>query len=125
MQVGGSVESISIAGRDYSVTADADISRKLGGSENEVQSNGNDTCRIIKTRVVGKLTGCVVGVDDANGDQEFLQSVADSNDLSAVAITFASGEVYQGNMTIEGEVSYSSQSATASFDLGGGTLTKQ
>jgi len=45
---GGSIESITMDGREFAVAADAESQRKLGGFENEVQANGNGTARIIK-----------------------------------------------------------------------------
>jgi len=125
--IGGSVESISIAGREFPVTADADISRKMGGFENDVEANGNGTGRVIKSRVLGSLSGVVVECDDDRGDHEFLQNFADSSTGEAVAITYASGNVYSGRMVISGELNSSSQKATASFDLMSvdGGLSKQ
>lgn len=126
MAVGGSIESISIDGRNFAVASDAEANRKLGGFENEVQSNGNGTARIIKTRVPWGLDGVVVEIDDDRGDQEFLQDIADGNENVPVAISFASGAVYQADGTITGEIQYSSQNANASISLmGPGRMSKQ
>ncbi len=124
--VGGSVEAVSINGREFPVTADADVNRKLGGFENEVNPNGNGTARIIKTRVAAALSGIVVECDDSRGDNEFLQGISDGNDFVATAITYASGIVYQGDAIIVGELQYSSQNATCGFDMGAqGNFTQQ
>lgn len=124
--VGGSVESVTIQGREFPVTADADINRKLGGYENEIMPNGDGTARIIKTRTTPSLTGVVVECDDARGDHEFLQDVADGNIFVPTAITYADGSVYQGSATISSELQHSNQSATASFDMmGQGKFTRQ
>lgn len=124
--VGGSVEAINIAGREFAATADADINFKLGGFENEVRANGNGTARIIKTRVPSGLSSIVVENDQDRDDHEFVQSVADSNDFVPVAITYASGTTYQGRATVVGELQGSSQSATLSFDMQGeGKFVKQ
>jgi len=124
--IGGSIESITLNGREFSVTADSDSSRKLGGFENEVQPNGNGTARIIKTRVPMGIDGLTVQVDDSRGDHEFLQGLSDSNDFFAVAITYASGVTYQGRAMITAELSAASQNATASVSLmGPGALVQQ
>lgn len=124
--IGGSIESLTIRGRNFAVAADAEANRKLGGFENEVMSNGDGTARIIKTRVPLSLDGVVVEIDDGRGDHEFLQEVADLNDFVTIAITYASGLTYQGSATLVGEFSASSQSATAPISLmGPGILTKQ
>ena len=124
--VGGSIEEISLSGRSFSVAADAEAQRKLGGFENEVLANGDGTARVIKTRVPLSIDGLTVVIDDDRGDQEFLQDLANSSNFFVVAITYASGLTYQGTAQIVGENPASSQSATAAISLmGPGTLTKQ
>ena len=124
--VGGAIESVSINGREFAVASDAEATRKLGGFENEVQANGNGTARIVKTRVPWSIDGLTVQIDDDKGDQEFLQEVANGNGFVPIAITFASGLVYQADGTVTGEISAGSQNATASITLGGpGEMTKQ
>jgi hypothetical protein len=124
--VGGSIEAISLSGRIFAVAADAEAQRKLGGFENEVQANGNGTARIIKTRVPLSIDGLTVEVDDTRGDHEFLQDLSNAKDYFAISITYASGTVYQGTAIITGELSASSQNATAAVSLmGPGELTKQ
>ena len=124
--IGGSVEAITLAGRIFSVAADAESQRKLGGFENEVQPNGDGSARIIKTRTAWSLDGLTLEVDDDRGDQEFLQDLANQQAFFVVAITFVSGEVYSSTGMIVGEMQYSSQSATAAVSLmGPGKLEKQ
>lgn len=124
--VGGSIESVSIAGRSFSVAADAESQRKLGGTENEIQPNGDGSARNVKTRVSWSVDGLSLTVDDDRGDHEFLQDIADASGFEPVSITYASGATYQGRGTITGELQASSQNATAAVTLGGpGKLTKQ
>lgn len=124
--VGGSIESISLSGRNYSVAADAEGQRKLGGFTNEIQPNGDGTARIVKTREPWSLDGLTVAVDDNRADQEFLQNLADQNDYFPVAVILASGEVYQGSGQIIGDLQYSTQNAMATISLmGQEKLTKQ
>jgi len=124
--VGGSIESISLAGRLFPVAADAESQRKLGGFENEVQANGDGSARVIKTRVPLMLDGLTLNIDDSRGDHEFLQGLSNRSDFFPIALTYASGIVYQGTAQITGEMQVSSQSATASVSLSGpGVLTKQ
>lgn len=124
--VGGSIESVTLDGRNFAVAADAEAQRKLGGFENEVQANGNGTVRLIKTRVPLSIDGLTVEVDDDRGDHEFLQELSNRNDFFPVAISYASGNTYQGTAQIVGETQASSQNATAAVSLmGPGILTKQ
>lgn len=124
--VGGSIESVSLDGRNFAVSADAEAQRKLGGFENEVQANGDGTARLIKTRVPLSLADLTVEIDDDRGDHEFLQELSNRNDFFPVAITYASGATYQATAQVVGETQSSSQNANASISLmGPGVLTKQ
>lgn len=124
--IGGSIESITLDGREYSVAADAEVQRKLGGWENEVAENGDGTARIIKTRVPLALDGLTLNVDDSRNDHEFLQELANRKDFFPIAITYVSGVTYQGSAIITGEMQVSSQAATAAVSLmGPGELTPQ
>lgn len=124
--IGGSIESVTLSGRVFSVAADAEAQRKLGGFENEVQANGNSSARLIKTRVPLAIDGLSLSVDDDRGDHEFLQELSNRNDFFEIAITYASGVTYQGRAQITGELQASSQAATAAVSLmGPGILTKQ
>lgn len=125
--IGGSIESLTLDGRNYPVAADAEAQRKLGGFENEVQANGDGaTARLIKTSVPLSLDGVTVEVDDSRGDHEFLQELSNRPDFFPVAITYASGITYQGTAQIVGETQASSQNATAPVSLmGPGILTQQ
>jgi hypothetical protein len=126
MATGGSIESVSLAGRIFAVAADADTNRQMGGFNNEYQANGDGTGRQVKTRVGWSITGLAVVVDDDRGDDEFLQDLQDRKDFYPVAVTYASGAVYQGTGQITGEPTTSSQSTTKPLDLmGPGKLTPQ
>lgn len=124
--IGGSIEEVTINGRVFAVAADADVTRQLGGFNNEKQSNGNGSTRTIKTRVPWQLNGLTVNIDDSLGDHEFLQNLANLNDDFAVSITYLSGEVYQGTGQITGELVANSQNTLATVNLQGpGELTRQ
>lgn len=123
--IGGSIESCSIDGRNFSVAADSDATRKLGGFENEVQVNGDGTTRIIKTRVGWSITGLTLSIDPDKGDHEFLQTIADGLVTVPITVTFAGSETYSGDGIVVGELAASSQSATAEVGFGGGGKFKQ
>ncbi len=124
--IGGSIQSVTLKGREFAVAADAESQRKLGGFENEVRANGDGTARIIKTRVPLSLDGLTLVVDDSRGDHEFLQGLADRSDFWPLAITYASGVTYGGTGQIIGEMQFSSQASTAQLSLSGpGKLTRQ
>ncbi len=116
---GGSIESISIRGRLFSVAADADTTRKLGGFEAEVLANGDGTARKILTRTPWSIDGLTIVIDDDRGDHEFLQEIADSLEFVSITMELASGTVYEGTGQITDEVTASSQNATATITVGG------
>jgi hypothetical protein len=124
--VGGSIQDLTLDGRTFSVANDADAQRGLGGYVNDVESNGNDTVRLLKTRQPWSVADLTVSVDDAAGDQQFLQDLEDANDFFAILVTYASGAIWQGTGQVVGEVNYSNSKATASVSLkGSGKLTQQ
>lgn len=117
--IGGSVESISFAGREFAVASDGDGQIKLGGYENEIGMNGNKTGRILKTTVAHSIAGLTYSIDTSNGDHEFLQERANGKGFEDFTITYASGSIYQGQSQIVGEFTYSTASATAAVNFGG------
>lgn len=123
--IGGSVESVNIAGRNFGVPADTEVQIKLGGFENETQSNGNGSVRQIKTRVPAVLSGLMVEIDDDRGDHEFLQGLSDGSDYYPVNITLVNGKTFSGDLQIEGEFQRSTQSTTASLDMSGSSISQQ
>jgi len=126
MSTGGSIESVTLAGRTFSVAADADGERELGGFSNEVSPNGDETARLLKTRMSWILGGLTLAMDDLGGDPEFLQSLRDINGFFPVSVTFASGAIYQGTGQITGDTPTATATATAAVALSGPRrLTKQ
>ncbi len=125
-QIGGSILSISLNGRQFSVPADADFSQKIGGFENEVMANGDSTARLLMTRVPFKLAGVSVSIDDALQDFEFLQNLADSKEFADMVVEFASGALWTGQGQIIGELTRATSTATAECEIAGtGTLVQQ
>ena len=124
--IGGSIESMSIKNRLFSVASDADVSRSLGGFNNEVQMNGDGTGRMVKSVVSWMLDGVQVECNNLNSDLEFLQQIADENEFVPFVITYVDGTSYQGTGMLEGELNASSQTATATISIRGvGKLEQQ
>jgi len=118
--VGGSVQELTIRGRIFAVAADADVGRDLGGFSVSIESNGNGTVRILKTRKPWMLDGLKVEINDTQGDQAFLKEITDGNEEVVITATFADGSTFQGKGLPLEEVKRSSASATADIKLGGG-----
>lgn len=126
MSTGGSVESITLAGSEFTGAADSDTTRKLGGVETEVSMNGNKTARYLQTLVAWTFGPYNVECDDLQDDHTTLQNLANSKKGFPITITYASGVTYQGVGTITGELAFSNTSTTCALTVGGaGVLTKQ
>ena len=126
MPTGGSIQSVTLNGRYFSVAADADPGRNLGGFQNDVQTNGDGTSRLIKTRVPWSVSDLVLSIDDARGDQEFIQDLANGSDFFPITATYANQSVFQGSGQISGENPVAAQATTMGVSLmGTGTLTQQ
>ena len=117
--VGGPVESVSIDGRYFTVAADADAGRELGGFANENQSNGDGTARLIKSRKPWQVDGLTLAVDDLLDDQEYLQDKADQFGYFPINLTFASGSVYGGTGQLVDELKFGNAGATVPVTFGG------
>lgn len=117
--VAGPIESVSVRGRLFAVAADAAGERKLGGFENAVESNGNGTVRLIKTRVPWMVSGVALEINEDRQDQEFLQDIADGKELVPIAFTFASGVTYSGRGMIVDEIVFTTDKSTAEVSLSG------
>ena len=126
MSTAGSVESVSIGGVNFPVTADADVSMGLGGSTNEFESNGDGSTRQLKTQAPWMLDGVVLSIDNDRDDMDFLQDRADSEIEVPIEITYADGNVYSGAGNVSGDINYNSANGTCPVKLmGSGKLTRQ
>jgi len=124
--VTGSIREISLSGRIFSVSADSDPSRKLGGFANEGQANGDGSMRVVQVRELWTVDGLTISMDDDRGDEEFLQNLADAGDLFVITVTYAGNITYQGSGQITGEITRASQAGTGDIALTGpGKFTKQ
>lgn len=124
--VAGSIELINLNGNEFTVAADSDSSRNLGGFTNEWEANGNGSARLVKTRKTWKIGGLAVSIDDDQDDDTTIQDLMDLKAPFPIFVTFASGKTYQGSGQITGDADTSSQSQTKAIDLSGpGKLTLQ
>lgn len=124
--IGGSSSNMSVSGRTFSITFDADLSVDYGGFTNEREPNGDGSTRPIKSRKGWMIEGIVVSIDPAIGDQLFLQDLADGNDDFACRVALPGGEIVEGTGNLQGDMKKSTQSASMPIVLsGGGKLTSR
>lgn len=123
--VGGPPETLSLNGREFRCTGDADVSRELGGHTATYESNGDGSTRKIMVPVPWSLGGVSIEIDSDNSDQEYINDVKNSQDDVDVLISYTDGSSYTARGGIDGEAPYSNSSASATFDLKGpGKLKK-
>ncbi len=120
--VAGSLKTIAIKSRLFAVAGDVDAKFNLGGRENEIQTNGDNTVCVVQTVMASDIGGLKLRIDDKRRDQEFLTSVRDSGDLVPVVVTKASGLTYSGKMQIIGKIETSTKDQTAEIQLSGEPL---
>lgn len=126
MATGGTIESFSFAGRDWSCPADNEAQLGPGGFNAEVSMNGNLTARTILTAVPNKVDGLLVSIDHLNGDLLWWQNKSNSKIFEVLEVTLVDGSVYQCQAHVVGEVLGSTQSSTAAVSFNGpGAMTLQ
>lgn len=118
-KAGGAAESAVINGRRFTCDGADEPKYKLPGFENEVVPNSDGTFRQKKTRVVGTITDMNIVVDQARGDQEFIEESAASNEFLAISITQVDGTLISGNMQITDEKVVDGKANTMAISLAG------
>ena len=122
----GPVREISVRGRTFTLAADAECEVDLGGRKSTAEMNGDGTVRYVQEMKPWMISGAMVSIDTARGDQEFLQDVANGGEDSAISVTFQDGTVYAGTGTATSDIQFNPSKATASLELSGGQeLTQQ
>jgi hypothetical protein len=119
MATGGSIQEVSIRGRIFPATADADAKLNLGGFNNEVSPNGDGSSRTIKKRVAWAVGGLKLQIDNDRGDLEFLQEIADGEDYVAMTVTLVDGTTYGGVGQVADEIASSTGDTTCEITLSG------
>ena len=124
MSIGGSILEISVKDRIFSVAADADLTVDIGGKTSETQMNGDATGRPVLTTKPWSVTGITVNINEANGDQDFLQDCMDGVDAGDdgyfdCTVTYMDGRVRQGRGKPNGEFGKSTMNTTAGLSLSG------
>ncbi|HKY40788.1 MAG TPA: hypothetical protein VJN18_32860 [Polyangiaceae bacterium] len=119
MSASGSIESCNIDGRRFSVAADADADRDLGGFTNEAQPNGDGTVRYVKTKKAWKVSGVSLSINNTRGDLEFLQQKANQLDPYPISLTFVDGFTYAGVGMLTGDLASKTMTGTADVEFSG------
>lgn len=123
--IGGPVREVAVNGRLFTVAADADGERKLGGMELEAQPNGDGTVRYVASVVPWKMGGLSLQINDDQGDQEFLQDTVDALQPVPLEFTFVTGVTFRAEGLPTGEIVKSTMNATAPITFEGGGKLEQ
>lgn len=126
---GGPVRELSLSGRNFIVAGDSEGNRILGGDQNTIVANrsGSEIVASLQKEIVAWKDGPFnVLCDDENGDQEFLQELADRNVLFPIVIVYWDGVVFNGTGQIIDEIAKSSKTGLTPITLSGtGKYKKQ
>jgi len=125
--IGRPLESVEINGREFQCVGDAAGTRDLGGYSNEYQSNGNpNTGRMIMTPKGWSVPSQGLEIDDAIGDQEYIQSYADSGAKNIdFVFNYGQGVSYQGTGGLVDTLEFDPMTGTMpTAFMGPGKLTK-
>lgn len=123
---GGPIVDFSIKGRLFTAAADSEATRKAGGAENEVELNGDGTGRVVQSLVAWSVASLNAAYQDARGDQEFLQGIADAGEEVNMTFTWPGNVTWGGKGMITGEIVANTKNLTIPLTLsGGGKLEPQ
>lgn len=126
MAGGGSIYSVSIKNRSFTVAADADANRDLGGFTAEVQMNGDGTVRYVLTAKPWMVDGLTIEIEDDNDDQAFIQNIIDAGKAVPITMTDVFKNTYSGAGLVTGDLKKSTMSGLVPVTFsGGGKLDKQ
>jgi len=120
---GGDIRQFTYAGREFDVSADADVTLFLSGLDltNTAAGNGNPVT-LGKRRLAG-LDGLAIVLDDARKDLEFLVNLQTAGVAKPYSITLVSGVTYAGTGLPDGDgFGKSSANGVGTLALRGKTL---
>ena len=116
--ISGSIQSLTLNGRRFTVAADVECEIKSGGFKNEVLVNGDGTTRVKKTRVPWQCTP-EVNINSDTDDFEYRETLKDNTlDVNTV-VELVNGVRYQGIGTITGDLTYSTLEGKTKLEISG------
>jgi len=116
---GGDIRQLTINGREFGVSAEANVNVDPGGFQNDGGLNGNGNLHINQRRKLAGFSDCPVSIDDEIGDLEFLQNISNNGDVVPVTMTLASNITYSGSLSVWGELMKNSGDGTATLEMRG------
>jgi hypothetical protein len=100
---GSDIRQMMIAGREFDVAPESNVTYRLSGFSNESNPTGNGGMHTVQRRKLGGFESLPLSVDPSRGDIEFLQDKADAGEPVAMSMTTA-GATYAGSLTIQGAI---------------------
>ncbi len=124
MGIHGAMRSLTIDGRGFKVAHDGSGNKAMGGRNNEVSMNADESFRVLQTVMPGSFSDLQVESDDSRGDQEYLQGLSDAGLPVAIVTTYAANISYTGDLVISGEIVKDENTGLIPLSFQGGKLTK-
>ena len=115
----GPIESVSIDGRRFPVDGEADVALSLSGYINEMKPNGDGSVRMVKSVKPARVNSIPIVIDDARGDEEFIQAVMDSLVPVNIEMTAVDAIVWSGTGQIVEDPETSKKVGTKDINLHG------
>jgi len=113
------IEHADVGSRNFSVQADQDVLKDIGGYTAEIQINGNGTGHKKMAAKGWELSGIQSETDDVAGDQEFLQAVQDSPEFATITWQHINETVYSGLGTLTGDLKHNTNTGYTALSIMG------
>ena len=114
----------TVGAREYNVKAGENADQDLGGFSSELIINGLGNGHKSLSRKPWGVESVMLGIE-SKGDQEFLQSLADSPDLGVITWSHINGSVYKGKGTVTGDLKHGLKDGYANVTLQGVAKAEQ
>ena len=115
----GDIKQFTLDGREYDVKGDSAVTIRLSGVNNENSLTGNGGLHTKQSVKAGGFEGMPISINTSRQDLEELQTIANSGEQVAMAITLRNGVVYAGQLAIEGDVDYDTSEGQAEISAMG------
>ena len=101
---GGDISQLMIGGREMDPKKEANVTYRLSGFVNENEITGNGEMHTKQTRKLGGFESLPISLDPSRQDLEYLQETANNGEPVPMSMTLKSGQVYSGDLAIEGDL---------------------
>ncbi len=121
---GGDVAQVMLFDREFDPAEGSAVTLILSGYTSASTPTGNGKVHTKKTRKLGGFDGLAISCDIDKGDFEYLQEKSSSGETGNCSITLVTGDTYQGDLALEGDLNYSTDSGQVEVSARGAKFEK-